>query len=74
MPIALEEGIGEEHEESDEKLKNLLLDSYGSVHEAFRENLPDADYSGSTCLVILLNGHKIYSANCGDSRAILVNK
>lgn len=36
--------------------------------------MPDYKYSGATCTATLLNGHRIYAANCGDSRAILVDK
>jgi len=60
--------------ESDEKVINLLTESYISVHEAFRDNVPDNLNSGSTCTATLLNGHRIYASNCGDSRAILINK
>ena len=52
----------------------MLKDSFFSVHDAFKENVPNSDFSGSTCSLALLNGHKIVTANCGDSRAILVNK
>jgi serine/threonine protein phosphatase PrpC len=44
------------------------------VHESVRENVASSELSGSTCCLTLIHGHKIYSANCGDSRAILVNR
>lgn len=73
LPIALEEGLNEEMPD-DEKIKTILSESFESVHEAFKENVSNSEFSGSTCTLTLLNGHKIYTANCGDSRAILVNK
>ena len=39
-----------------------------------KDSVPSSEFSGTTCCLTLLHGHKIFSANCGDSRAILVNK
>ena len=36
--------------------------------------MSDPNFSGTTCCTILMNGNKIISANCGDSRAIIVGK
>lgn len=36
--------------------------------------MPDPQFSGTTCCTLLLNGTKIYSANTGDSRGIIVDK
>jgi len=74
LPIAIEEGMEDQEPDTDEKVTNLLCDAFGSVNEAFIDNVPDYKYSGATCTATLLNGHRIYAANCGDSRAILVNK
>ena len=60
--------------DSDEKITGILCDSFMSVNEAFVDNVPDYQHSGATCTAAMLNGHRIYSANCGDARAILVNK
>ena len=37
-------------------------------------SVPSADASGSTACVLLVQGHKLITANVGNSRAILVNK
>ena len=74
LPIAIEEGMEDNDPETDERMLNLLSDAYVSVNEAFIDNVPDHQYSGATCATTLLNGHRIYSANCGTSRALLVNK
>lgn len=52
----------------------MLTDSFESVHESVRENVAASEFSGTTCCLTLIHGHKIYSANCGDSRAIMVNR
>ena len=36
------------------------------------EMIEDARYSGSTCTSVLMYGNKLYIANIGDSRTILV--
>lgn len=70
LPIAVEEGLNDELDE----IKQILTDAFESVHESVRENVASSELSGSTCCLTLIHGHKIYSANCGDSRAILVNR
>lgn len=74
LPIAVEEGMEDTDPETDDRLLNLLSDAYISVNEAFIDNVPDYKYSGATCTATMLNGHKIYSANSGGSRALLINK
>lgn len=36
--------------------------------------MPDPSFSGTTCCTMLLNGTRIYCANAGDSRAVVVGK
>ena len=55
-------------------MNKAINESFKAVHEAFQTNVPKPEYSGTTCCTLLLNGHKIITANAGDSRAILVNK
>lgn len=74
LPIAIEEGMEDQEPESDEKVINILSDAFISVNEAFIDNVPGHNTSGATCTAALLNGQRIYAANCGDARAILVNK
>ena len=68
----LEQRIGKD--DSKEAMNKTISDSFKAVHDAFYTNVPKPDYSGTTCCTLLLNGHKIITANAGDSRAILVNK
>ena len=55
-------------------LDKSLKESFKAVHDAFSTNVPKPQFSGTTCCTILMNGHKITTANVGDSRAILVDK
>jgi serine/threonine protein phosphatase PrpC len=41
IPIAIEEGMGDYDPDSDEKVTSLLTEAFVSVHEAFRDNVPD---------------------------------
>ena len=68
----LEQRLG--NDESNESLTKALTESFKSVHESFKINVPNYEYSGTTCCAVAMNGHKIITANAGDSRAILVNK
>ena len=51
-----------------------MKESYESIHHAFEYNVPDYETSGTTCCSVILNGHRITTANVGNSRAIVVNK
>ena len=55
-------------------IEKSLKESFKAVHDAFSTNVPKPQYSGTTCCTILMHGHKITTANVGDSRAILVDK
>ena len=68
----LEQRLGEDH--SNETISKILTEGFKSVHDAFKVNVPNFEMSGTTCCAITMNGHRITSANVGDSRAILVNK
>ena len=39
-----------------------------------KQSVPDATVSGSTACVLLVQGHKLITANAGNSRAILVDR
>ena len=72
LQMDLEQRINEDY--SKEALNKNIHDSFKAVHDAFQTNVPKPEYSGTTCCSIILNGHRIITANVGDSRAILVNK
>lgn len=36
--------------------------------------IEDSSYSGTTCTSVLMFGNKLYIANAGDCRALLVRK
>ena len=68
----LEQRIGDDH--SKEAINKTIHDSFKAVHDAFQNNVPKPEFSGTTCCSVILSGHKIITANVGDSRAILINK
>ena len=72
LQMDLEQRIGDDH--SKEAINKNINDSFKAVHDAFHTNVPKPEYSGTTCCSVILNGHRIITANVGDSRAILINK
>ena len=51
-----------------------LSNSFLKCNSEMGPHIPDPQFSGTTCCSLLMNGTKIYTANAGDSRAIVVNK
>ena len=65
----------------EEELKNLtpnvaqaLRNAFIRCNEELPRVVPDPSFSGTTCCTLLLNGTRIYCANAGDSRGIVVSK
>ena len=44
------------------------------VNKEIDENTPNAQFSGTTCSIVLTRGPHVISANAGDSRAIIVDR
>ena len=49
-----------------------LTQSFLFINEEFFNSPLDVRFSGSTCVTCLIVGNKVYTANAGDSRAIVV--
>jgi serine/threonine protein phosphatase PrpC len=65
----------------EEELKILVPNVHQALRNSFNKtntelvrHVPDPQFSGTTCSTMLLNGTKIYCANSGDSRCIVVGK
>lgn len=54
------------------EVKDQLLKSFADVGRSLNESRLNLKFSGSTCVSVLIVGTKIFCANVGDSRAILV--
>lgn len=53
---------------------SALQSAFSSLsHTIKSSNRYDSNNSGSTCVLVTINSDKIYCANCGDSRAILLS-
>ena len=57
------------------ELKDLISKVYKSIeHSLVKDTNLNLRFSGSTCVSVLIIGDKLFCANVGDSRAILVKK
>ena len=82
MPVALEKNYKRENPEEQNQyvsdpylhLKDGIRESFLQVNKDIENNVPNAQFSGTTCSIILTRGSQIVSANCGDSRSIIVDK
>ena len=55
-------------------MSQLLKDSFETLHKDLGARyICNPEFSGSTLCVILMQGHTLFTANSGDSRAILVS-
>lgn len=61
--------------ENSQYIRQALISSFQlSEHDLNNNSQIDCSFSGTTCVVLLFVGNKIYSGNAGDSRAILAKK
>lgn len=54
------------------EVKEQLHKSFGSVSDNLLKSGMNLRFSGSTCVSVLIVGTKVFCANVGDSRAVLV--
>jgi|LauGreDrversion4_2_1035121.scaffolds.fasta_scaffold160064_1 serine/threonine protein phosphatase PrpC len=53
-------------------IADCLTRTFRNVDESYHKEFPDFAYNcGATACVILIVGNRIFSANVGDSRAVL---
>jgi len=53
-------------------IADCLTRTFRNVDESYHKEFPDFAYNcGATACVILIFGNRIFSANVGDSRAVL---
>jgi len=74
VKVALPQKIEHEIKVNKSEIDQALTTAFLSTNQLIARNVPDPQFSGTTCCTLLLNGTKIKSANTGDSRAILVSK
>ena len=56
-------------------MKKSLREAFSHTNDMINQSSGiDVRFSGSTCVSIITYGNKIYVANVGDSRAILIRK
>ncbi len=47
------------------------MKTFWQTNHEIASTVPDIEFSGTTCAMILVNGQQLHTANTGDSRAIL---
>lgn len=52
----------------------MLKQSFITINTEVENHVPNCQFSGTTCSIIVTRGPQIVSANAGDSRAIIVDK
>lgn len=55
-------------------IMHRLKECFVKVNKDIEENVPNCQFSGTTCSIVLARGPQVVSANAGDSRAIIVDK
>lgn len=80
LPVLIEKNYGKKEEDSTSgadhyhQLKQGIKNSFLSVNSELENHVPNCQFSGTTCSVVITRGPQIISANSGDSRAIIVDK
>lgn len=55
-------------------IANLLHKAFEQTNKEIYSMVNDVRFSGSTCVSVLTYGRRLYVANVGDSRAILIKQ
>ncbi|EGR29007.1 protein phosphatase 2c, putative, partial [Ichthyophthirius multifiliis] len=72
LPQKIEDALARELNNIDNDfIENSLNLSFLQASKALLESNIDCTFSGSTCVLTLIIGNKIWTANAGDSRAVL---
>ena len=53
-------------------IKNALMKAFEDANKEVYSMVSDVRFSGSTCTSIITYGKKVYCANVGDSRTIII--
>ena len=59
--------------EHSETIALSLRDSFTAINDAFQANVLNSDHSGTTCCAVMFVGHRLITANVGESRAIKID-
>lgn len=59
---------------SEQSIRKILKEAYLQTHNDLCRSHIDIDFSGTTCVTSLIHDNTIYTANAGDSRAIIVSQ
>ena len=72
LPVMVSNELGTQNASSGgADVPAVLRQSFIKCHRNLSKTHIDSDYSGTTCCTVLFMGDLIYTANSGDSRAIL---
>jgi len=77
LPLALKKnlapyfGLGKPNEMEVSGIKNSIIKTFKEINDALYNSDIDINFSGSTCILVLVMKSKIFVANVGDSRAVL---
>ena len=50
-----------------------MTEIFESVNKEIEMNVPNCQFSGTTCSIVLTRGPELVAANAGDSRSIVVH-
>ena len=78
----IEENLVKSGASTDDQVKEAIEKAFGQMEDSWLEvarltfdyGFAQTAYVSSTALVVLVCNNKLYVANCGDSKAVLVSK
>jgi serine/threonine protein phosphatase PrpC len=74
LPMVLSKDPAMKKESKDKDIKDALIKAHSKVSDEIMQSGIDVNFSGSTCVSVLLRNSSLFCSNVGDSRAVLGRK
>ena len=74
LHMQIQQRFPKEGQETFETIRKGLIDAFYATQSSLITQIQSTQYSGTTACILIIHGHKLITANAGNSRVISVTK